>query len=172
MNEKRLWIVAHTITGDDDYINTVMEQYDTEDDARDSLAAFKLRCIKEGNSHVPSYMLTVDGKIMKLNPEFDNTDPAALESGAFPKYIPTGGLYNGIMQSYDFDPDSLKDAKRAFTVDVRVVRTNCFEIEIEEADSEADAEEQAREQIEGGEHDNDMDYPDDMDVDIESCYET
>lgn len=171
MNEKRLWLVALTITGDGNYINTSQCQYCTETEARDSLAAFKQRCIKEGDSSVPSYMLSVDGAVMKVNDDFVEGDEVGKADGVH-KYIPTGGLFHGVMESYDFDPEELLDAKRAFTVSVQVVRTNNFDVEIEEAESESDAEDQARDMINEGECGSDLDYPDDMEIDVESCYES
>jgi len=168
MNDnKRIWIVAITITGDNDYINSTLEQYLNESDARDALAAFKLRCIKEGSSFVPSYATRVDGAIMKANPEYIDGDSTPTLS----EYIPTGGIYHGVMESFDFNPDSLQDTEREYDVDVRVTRTDTFTVTVTAEDA-YDAEEKARERINDGDEDHELEYPDDMEIEIEGIDET
>ena len=162
-DKKRIWIVAVTITSEDGYISTSQHLDENERDARDRLAAFKQRCIKDGDSHVPSYALQVSGKIMKENPDFDkgNTEP---------KLIPTGGYYCGVMTKFDFDPDTLEDAEREYEVDVRVIRYDSFSVMVT-ADSEDDAEEKAKERINDGDEDAELEYPDDMEIEIDSVCE-
>ena len=164
---KRIWMVALTITGEDNYINTETYMYVTERDARDHLAAFKQRCIKEGDSCVPSCSERVHGEIMKLNPEFNEN----VCNNIIPKYIPTGGLYNGTMTSTTCNPDNLEDAHKPYTVEVEVIRTYSMSVTIDEAESKEDAEDQARERITDGDEDWRINCPDDEEIDVTDCYE-
>ena len=168
MNDnKRIWIVSLTITGENDYINTELYTDTCERDARDRLAAFKLRCIKQGDSSVPSYATRVDGSIMKANPEYIDGDSTPTLS----EYIPTGGLYHGVMESFDFDPEDLQDTIREYQVEVTVVRTSNITVVVD-AESESDAEEKARERIEDGDEDHQLDCVDDCDLDMIDTYES
>ena len=167
MNDnKRIWIVSLTITGENDYINTELYTDTCERDARDRLAAFKLRCIKQGDSSVPSYATRVDGSIMKANPEYIDGDSTPTLS----EYIPTGGLYHGVMESFDFDPEDLEDSETEWEVEMTVTRIDNITVRVDRASSQDDAEEKAREQVNDGDEDHQLEYPDDMDIEVESCY--
>ena len=166
---KRIWMVALTITGESNYINTETHMHVTERDARDHLAAFKLRCIKQGDSSVPSYSERVHGEIMKANPAYvqgvTGSTPDTIE------YIPTGGIFNGTMESTTINPDNLEDAFKSYTVEVEIRRTYNMSVTIDEADSQDVAEELARERISDGDEEWRIDCPDDEEIDITDCYE-
>ena len=163
---KRVWFVALSITGDNGYINTETHVDIREQDARDRLAAFKLRCIKQGDSSVPSYSERVTGKIMKENPQYLDDGSCDAE-----KYIPTGGVFNGVMDGKCIAVDSFEDAFKSYTVEVEIKRTYSINVTIDEANSQSDAEDKARERIQDGDEDWRLDSMDDEEIDMIDCYE-
>lgn len=162
---KRVWFVALSITGDNGYINTETHVDICEQDARDRLAAFKLCCIKQGDTYVPSYAERVNGNIMKANPEWGEESPIDT-----PMFIPTGGVFNGVMDSKCIEVDSFEDAFKTYTVECEITRTYSISVVVDEQPSEDEAKEQARERINDGDEDWRMDCPDTEEIDIIDCY--
>ena len=161
---KRLWIVAQTITSADGYISTSQFQHFDADSARHMLSTFGQRCTKDAEYNVPSFSTETKGQIMKLNPDY-------LEDGsAGDKFIPTGGIYCGTMESFVFDPEDLADAERDYEVEVRVTTSTRIYVTVR-ADSDDAAEYEAKDQIENGDHDDKLECPDDIELEVESCCE-
>lgn len=170
MSEKQLWIVTRTVTGDSDYISTECTIEVSEDDARAKLRRFREICAKM-DMFLPTGVMCVQGKTMKSNPDYSDADQIGIDDGV-PKFIPSGGLYNGTMKRFDIDPDSLTDSEREFTVEMEVTRTYYVNVIIDEAKDVADANEQARDRLMDGELEEELCAYDEQDYDIQDTFET
>ena len=162
MENKRIWIVSTVRTHPEtNFMTTITCLYENLEDARTAMNSFRKRCTYQDDT-IPSYSDTDTGKCVKLNPDYvgDGVDTNS-------QYLPTGGMYQITMESFTFDPYVLQDAEVEYEVECTVTRTNNIVVTVR-ADNEDDAEQSAKYQLEDGDHDYELDTPDDFEIEIES----